>query len=211
MNYIQVMALIQFKTGKLIGISEIASKLDKSRQYIDKIKHHEVSLEHLEQLEKIYGYSLKNRISNADAVEVVYYENPKLKNIIRNKKVTSVWRDREITHDIWEEDEHTLRAIRMPGDSMDGGTYSIKNNDVLIIDTKDTDTLASGVFAYTTQNDSLLFVSDIKKRMDGSLKFTFWNKDRYPEVTHSPESLAAMNFKVIGRVIHNESKKSILG
>lgn len=211
MNYIQVMALIQFKTGKIIGISEIAEKLCKSRQYIDKIKYQEVFPEHIDRLEHIYGFSLKNRISNADAVEIVYYENPNLKNIVRNKKVTSVWRDREITNDLWEEDEHTLRALRMPGDSMDGGTYSIKNNDVLIIDTKDTEIRASGVFAYTTQDDSLLYISDIKRRMDGSLMFTFWNKERYPEIIHSPESLDALKFRVIGRVIHNESKKSILG
>lgn len=211
MNYIQLMALIQFKTGKMISVTEIASKLGFSRQYVDKIKMNDVLPEHIKALELKYGMTFQNRITSADAIEVVYYENPKLKNVIRNKKVTSVWRDREITNDIWEVDERTLRAIKMPGDSMDGGIYSIKNNDILIIDTKDTDTLASGVFAYTTQNDSLLFVSDIKQKMDGSLKFIFWNKERYPEVVHSPEKLVAMDFKVIGRVIHNESKKSILG
>lgn len=139
-----------------------------------------------------------------DAVEIIYYENPKLTNIIKNPDITSLWLDRELIYYKWKKSEQDLRIIQMPGDSMDGGASPISNKDILIIDISDKNPVASGIFAYTTQNDTLIFVNDIKQKADGSLKFNFWN-ERYKESVYTISDLKTMNFNVIGRVIKNMS------
>lgn len=204
MNYIQLMALIQFKTGKIISVTEIASKLGFSRQYVDKIKMNDVLPEHIKALELKYGMTFQNRITSADAVEIKYLEIPSLMNTIKNPDITSIWLDRELIHNKWRKNEKDLRIIQMPGDTMDNGEYSLKDGDILVIDTTVNNPQRSGIFAYTTQNNTLIFVNGLKQRPDGNVKFYYLNKT-YDEVIYRPEQLKEMGFKVIGKLVKNMS------
>lgn len=146
---------------------------------------------------------LLNEVKIRDAVEIKYYECPKLGNLIKHKKITSVWLDREIVEDVWQKNKEDLRAIKMLGDSMDGGVKPIKAGDVLIFDTTRTNTLESGVFAYTTGGN--IFIARIKQTMN-SLIFSVSNP-KYEAYTNEKtfEELQDLNFRVIGKYIHNAS------
>ena len=139
-----------------------------------------------------------------DAVEIKYYDNPALIETIKNPVVSSIWLDRELVHNIWQRSEDDLRIMQMTGDIMDGGDSPIRNQDMLIIDTTSKDIMHSGVYAYTTIQDSFIFVNGIKQKIDGSVKFNYWNKN-YAEVIYNHSDLEKIGFKVLGRVIKNMS------
>ncbi len=139
-----------------------------------------------------------------DAAEITYYQNPTLIETIENPVITSIWLDRELVLKIWHKNFEALKIIQMPGNVMDGGDIPIKNKDMLVFDTADKNTQASGIFVYTTKDDTLIFVNGIKQRPDGSLKFYFWN-DEYYEMIYTPEELKKIDFKPLGRVIKNMS------
>jgi hypothetical protein len=141
-----------------------------------------------------------------DSVEIKYYENPKVRDIIVHSKLHNIWKDRELVHDIWGKDEKNLRVIKMLGDSMrtcDGD--SINPSDILIIDTSLTNPLISGIYAFTTEGQNNIFIAILMQNGDGSITFSYKNK-YYESYTRSKEELEEFKFKIIGKVIHNESK-----
>lgn len=141
-----------------------------------------------------------------DSVEIKYYENPKVRDIIVHSKLHNIWKDRELVHDIWSKDEKNLRVIKMLGDSMrtcDGD--SINPSDILIIDTSLTNPLISGIYAFTTEGQNNIFIAILMQNGDGSITFSYKNK-YYESYTRSKEELEEFKFKIIGKVIHNESK-----
>lgn len=140
-----------------------------------------------------------------DVVEIKYYNSPKLGNLIKHKQISNVWLDRQIVEDVWRKNAEDLRAIKMLGDSMDGGVKPIKAGNVLIFDTTRTNTLESGVFAYTSGGGESIFVAQIKQTMS-SLIFSV-NNPEYSHYTNEKtfDELKELNFKVIGKYIHNAS------
>ncbi len=141
---------------------------------------------------------------NIDAVEIKYFEKSDLTATIKNPNITDFWLDRQLIRNIWKRDEKNLRIMQMTGDLMAGGDTPIKNQDMLIIDTSITDIMLSGVYAYTTRNDSYIFINAIKQRLDGQVLFYYWNKN-YDDVIYTHTDLEKINFKIIGRVIKNLS------
>lgn len=210
MNLELILSTIEKIRGEQISQSEFARVLEITPPALSKrIKNHgEISVSELIKFEQHYKCGLFDVLGRKaglqDAVEIIYYENPTLIEIIKNPVITSIWLDRELVHDVWKKDEKTLRTLQMPGDAMDGGDNPIKNKDMLIVDISDKNPMASGIFAYTTQNESLIFINDIKQKADGALKFNFWNT-RYKEAVYTPDDLKKMDFKVIGRVVKNMS------
>lgn len=140
----------------------------------------------------------------ADAIEVVYYQNPELEDVIKNPVITSIWIDRELVHDVWHRKEKDLRIVKMPGENMNGNGKPIKNRDVLLVDTTANNIFCAGVYVYTTHDGSMLFVNDIIQTPDGKVIISNWNK-KYPSITYEATQLKEVNFKVIGRVIKNLS------
>jgi predicted transcriptional regulator len=141
-----------------------------------------------------------------DSVEIKYYDNPKVRDIIVHSKLHNIWKDRELVHDIWGKNEKNLRVIKMLGDSMrtcDGD--SINPSDILIIDTSLTNPLISGIYAFTTRGQSNIFIAIIMQNDDGGITFSYKNK-YYESYTRSKEELEENQFEIIGKVIHNESK-----
>lgn len=147
---------------------------------------------------------IKDEDKIRDVKEIVYYENEKLHDLIRHPEVSSVWKDRQVLYKKWKKHEENLRAISMFGDSMDGGARPIKNGDMLIIDTTETNTLSSGIYVYTTKRKDKLYVAYIKENMD-EVVFSFSNP-LCKEISRTSEELKELGFEIIGRVIHNDSE-----
>ena len=137
-----------------------------------------------------------------DSVEIKYYENPKIKNTITHCKITNIWKDREVVHDIWHKDEKDLRVIKMFGDCMRG---IICPGDILVIDISSTNPMAGGIYAFTSGRNDAIFIAIIKQNADDSITFIYPNEN-YDTHTRSYEELQEINFEIIGKVIHNESK-----
>ncbi len=135
-----------------------------------------------------------------DAVEIAPYHNPEYEHLIKNKNVTSIWHDREITHLTWGKDENNLKYIAMPGDNMNGGVLPIRNGEPLIIDITSMDILRSGIYAYFTEAG--FFVNVIQQHANKNVIFTHWNP-AYKDNIYTMAELQKVGFKVIGRVIRS--------
>lgn len=133
-----------------------------------------------------------------DSVEIKPYHNPEYEHLIKNKNVTSIWCDRELTHLAWGKDENNLKYIAMPGDNMNGGVVPLRNGEPLIIDTTSTNILRSGIYAYVTEAG--FFVNCIQQCADKTVIFTHWNP-AYKDKVYTMEQLKKVGFKVIGRMI----------
>lgn len=141
---------------------------------------------------------------NADAVEIKYYYDEKLANLIKIPEITSIWLDRELVHHVWNKNENDLRCLAMPGDSMNGGNVPLLDGDILIIDTTSTDIRRSGVYAYTTNDDKFLGVNKIILKPDMQVRFDFWNENRQ-SLVYSPENFKNLKLKVLGKAIRSLS------
>lgn len=140
-----------------------------------------------------------------DRVEIKYLSicdnwDDKLKNPL----VTSVWFDRELLTNIWRKNPDDLRIVKMIGDRMSGGEYPLKNDDILIIDISETEIINSGIYIFTTQDNENVFINTVEKKIDGGVRFTFFNK-YYDDKVYTLQQLEQLDFKIIGRVIKNLS------
>lgn len=140
----------------------------------------------------------------ADAVEIKYYYDEKLANLIKIPEITSVWLDRELVHNVWRKNENNLKCLAMPGDSMRGGNVPLLDGDILIIDTSMTDIRRSGIYAYTTHDDKFIGVNQIILKPDMQVKFDFWNEKRQ-SLIYSPEQFKELKFKPLGKAIRSLS------
>ena len=111
--------------------------------------------------------------------------------------------NRKLVHDIWKKDEAYLRVVNMPGDSMQGGEMSIKDDDILLIDSSMRNPSHAGIYAYSTM-DKFFFVNGIKRETDGRIKFYHSNKS-YEDIYYTQEQLDELQFKILGRVVKNIS------
>lgn len=139
-----------------------------------------------------------------DAVEIKYFYDEKLKDLLKVKELTSLWLDRELIHMRWKKDEKDLRYLSMPGDSMYGGNVPLADGDILIIDTSLTDIRRSGMYAYTTHDDRFIGVNKIILKPNMDVKFDFWNENRKP-VIYTEEEFKKLKFRCLGRAIRSLS------
>ena len=212
----EALQIIQKHIKRAVSQTEIANILGLSPVAINKriARESELKVSEAVKLAEHYKYNLFNKYiqngkllsvlpeTSSESVEITYYDNPALNKTIKNPLITRIWLDKELVRNVWKKDEKNLRTIKMPGDVMDGGELPIKNRDMLIIDLSSTDILSSGIYAYTTNDDNLVFINGIKQKIDGSVKFYYWNKV-YGETIYTLEDLKKIKFKVVGRVIKN--------
>lgn len=145
-----------------------------------------------------------NLNTTCDKAEIKYFEHQNLKTNIKSPAITSIWFDSELVTNIWRKDPKNLRIITMLGDKMDLGEYPLKNGDILIIDTSETDITKAGIYAFTTHNNNYMFINGVNRRYDGMCRFYFTNQ-MYPEKVLSDEDIKNADIKIIGRVIKNLS------
>lgn len=139
-----------------------------------------------------------------DNVEITYYSNPNLVTNIKTSVIKSIWFDRKFAENIWRKNPINLRVMTMLGDKMDSGAYPLRKDDVLIIDISDTDVTKAGVYAFTTHNDTYMFINGINRRFDGAYRFYFYNTI-YPEKILTQEDVEKADIKIVGRVVKNLS------
>lgn len=196
-------SLSQAEFGQALGLSPIATNKRLQR-------NNEIKLSELLKLQKKYNCNLLGHYvkefntKTADAVEIKYYNDPKVYDAVKNPLITSIWLDRELVHDIWKKKEEHLCIIQMQGDTMEGGSQPFNNNDMLIIDTNENNPLKAGVYAYTTHNNLLIFVNGLKRKLDNTIDFYYWNEN-YSMQNYPIKTLQEQEFQIIGRVIMNLS------
>lgn len=209
MNIIKAISYIQYLRGEIISFKDAAIICKKSIATIDKYKSIDITDEMKEALETYFNCKLPcEEASSAELahnyVDVPYWEEcEKLSEKLKKASCTQVCKDMEIAVNDYGSKPENLRIIAMPSDKMDGGIRPIKYGDILIIDTSLTDISYSGIYFFTANDD--VFVNRIEKRIDG-IVFSFYN-ELTANITYSFDELKKANFKVIGRVIHNESEK----
>lgn len=209
-----VLEILQNITKRTVSQVEIAKILGTTPLAINKriVRKSELKASEAIELSNHFGINLfENHIHNdntqtkwPDAVEITYYQSATIGNAVKNPLITSIWVDRELMRDVWKKQGHQLRILQMLGDTMDGGATPIRRGDVLLLDLGSKDIITSGIYAYTTRDDNYIFINGLKQKLDGSIKFFYWNNS-YNDIIYKPDELTEANFKVIGRVLKNLS------
>ena len=217
----QAASLISLLCNKEISRNQIGSIIGLSRQTTHRHKDRELEESDIVRLEEEFGICIPREFSIVENVQsgedlsgrfvnIPYWHDEKCENDkIKDKLVTSIVLDLElVVHKLNCEPEN-LRIIAMPGEEMDGGTYPLKNGDILLIDTSQTDYSNSGVYFVTTQNNKMVFVRRLLELMYGSISSSVDNPIYAPQVnkTLTQKQLTEIDFKIVGRVIKNLSLK----
>ena len=137
-------------------------------------------------------------------VVIPYWEHEKHKEKVVNPCFTEFLLDVQKLINVYGRSADGLKIIAMTGDEMDGGATPIKNNDILIIDTKVNNTSSSGIYFYITNKS--VFVRRIAEIEGTGLYFSVDNPI-YTDVLNDIKTykeLEEVGFKVIGKVIGNE-------
>lgn len=210
-DIMHIIKIISSALGRNVTQIEVSRALGSSNVGLNKRLRRgaDFRLSEIVTLEKHFGCGIFDIISKEgrvqDGVEIPYYENEAFEGVIKNPAITSIWLDREMVRSIWKMNEKDLRIIAMPGDSMDGKVVPFKNQDILVIDTRATDLIASGIYAYTTE-DKNIFVNGLKRKIDGTVEFYYWNES-YEKVSYPISVLEEQGFKIIGRIIKNVTSR----
>ena len=180
-----------------------ASELIILQKYFDLSEENITNSEEVIEIENINGDNLAGKY-----IKIPYWDGcPECSEKIRNPFITECIEDLQVIIHQWKRNPEDLKVIAMPGDEMDGGAYPLRNQDILIIDTSQTDISNSGVYFITTQNCTIVSVRRLLERMDGDILSTVDNP-LYAEKLENiwtKKELEEMDFKVIGRIIKNKS------
>lgn len=128
------------------------------------------------------------------------------KEKIINPYFSELMLDMQKIINVYGANPENLAIISMLGDEMDGGTFPIKNNDILVIDTSINDLSSTGI--YFCISDNGLFVRRLAQLIGDDSIYISVDNPLYADVlnkTLSNDQLNSMGFKVIGKVIGNES------
>ena len=145
----------------------------------------------------------KQNIQTDDKIELHYWTN--LPEQYKNRQIDSVWVDKKIIERVWKLNSDTLCIVPMIGNSMSNYLYPIKNNDILIVDTKQNDISNSGIYFATTQNNTKLWFQEIQLLLNENIEFRTYLSNKEVIQTYSRQQLIDFDFKLIGRVIKNLS------
>lgn len=155
--------------------------------------------------ESLQNVNIENKADTfQDKVELKYYTNPNLKTKLTVPDVTTVWQDRQMIENIWKRKPENIRVITMLGDKMDHGAYPLRMDDILLMDISDTDVTKSGIYAFTTNNGSYMFINGINRKFDNSYRFYFYNPI-YPEKILTNKDVKEADIKIVGRIFKNLS------
>jgi hypothetical protein len=213
----QAAAIVSLLTNQEISRNQIGAVIGISRQTAHRNKDRELSEEELSKIEEYFNvYVPRNYeiVESSDSdnnlngrfVTIPYWKHENCNDEkIQDSLVNNLVLDLELIINKLGCNPDDLRIISMPGEEMDGGFYPLKNGDILLIDTSQTDIGTSGVYFITTQNHKMVFVRRLLALMYGELSSSVDNPVYAPQVnkTFSPEELKEIEFKVIGRVIKN--------
>lgn len=204
MNFLELVKASGLSQAEVAGVLKI-SQVSVSKRVNN--PNSEVKEDEIRLLENATGkqiYYNSNIVSNVgyDKVEIPYYNNSNLTTNIKTDDITSIWFDRELVENIWRKKVENLRIITMLGDKMNSGSYPLRKDDILIMDISDTDITKAGVYAFTTHNDTYMFINGVNRRFDGLHRFYFYNPN-YPEKFLTDEQVKTADIKIIGRIIKN--------
>lgn len=142
--------------------------------------------------------------------KIMYWsECERFGNLLKKPSITEWVTDLQGIVLDWGANPENLCIIAMPGEEMDNGGYSIRNNDILIVDMSRKNITESGIFFYSTLKGTKVFVRRLLEQMHGDVTVTVDNSLYAPMVnrTFTQEELDSIDFTVIGRVIKNMSLK----
>lgn len=209
MNIVQGINRVKTHLEKNITYQDVANAFKLSRASIDKKVAARAELKSSEKKALAEYFNVPYdlfELENQSALEIKYYQNPKIQKLIENPLITSMWIDYELFVNVWRKKPNDIKIITMVGDKMQGkpSVQSIKNGDVMFIDTTMTDINNGGIYAYETLNGTKLAISHISVMLNGNIRFYYTN-DIYEDEIRTPQELKELDFNVIGRVIKNAS------
>lgn len=211
MNVVELISLMQLQEKREITKTELAKDLGVSYTYLQRIKNKDLPQHYIEGLEIKKGYKLQSNSPSSelhtmdDGFEIPYWEEcDRFGEYTKNPDIRSVWFEKEIIKK-WGRDFNDLRIINIFNSKMAGGSYPLRENDVILFDKSETNYATSGVFVFTTgigihRNVFICFISPNPDATGLTFKF---NNPNYPPKNYTYEQVKNANLVIVGRVIKN--------
>jgi len=207
MNIIEIISHMQLREKKAITKMRLAEMLGISYSYLQRFKDDDELPEHyIEGLEIKLGYKLKDDIQSSSYL----FDEKSGYNFTRANKLTILRGDKEIHQGWWNSNPDNIRALRVFDDRMDNPNTpeQLEIGDIVSVDIGKTDIANGGVFLYTAELNGIkiLRIARIKvQAIEGFVIFSWNNKDKYAPKSYTFEQLQQAKFKVIGRIMNNET------
>lgn len=150
-------------------------------------------------------YRMKENCPCKEQFEIKYIEE--LPKEARLPEITSVHVDRELVVNHWQRKPENLRIIPMQGDNLANYYYPCENRDILIVDIESKIPTREGLYVYSANDNTMIFVAKLSQLMDGTIKIEkFEATGEVTQKTVSPEKQQEVDFRVLGRVVKNCSR-----
>ena len=198
---------IQNLTKKKITYAEIANIFGLTRSAVQNWAMRKRELDEY-QIKKIDEYFLKQNetlCNSDDAIKIPYWSD--LPEELKHKEYSYVLAQRASIEQGWNLKPESLCITVMNGDTMENYWYKIRNNDILIIDTNETQINAngSGVYFATSRNNSMFWIREMQALYNGDIEFHSYAPSGVKTRVLTQQQLQEADFRVIGKVIKNVS------
>ena len=150
--------------------------------------------------------------------EIPYWEGCKdcIQDLISPVFLTPKIEDKGFIERVWCREPENLRLIALPDNRMDGGSLRYRQGDIVCIDISDNHQANEGIYFYVSKGKNLktkkylASVAKIRINFDGNTEILVENPiDPSKKIrTLTPDMILESDFKVIGKVVFNYSKKA---
>lgn len=206
-NISKAVAVATILLDREVSRTEIAEILEITRQTAFNQKDKPLTDEQIKKIEYALGIKIAFESTESsefpELIELKYWgDGLPCEEKLKDPLVPSVFISRKFVNNKLQRNEENLYIIAMPGDKMDGGDSPLKNGDILLIDTSQTDISISGVYFFTSNNNEDVFVNNFRKTPFGEIVMGLANS-KYEDYEVSNEKFDASDINVVGRVIQN--------
>ena len=209
MLLVEAISAIQLKYKKRIKNSDLAEKLNVTRQYIGRFETNNIELPQrlIEKIETAYNikFNLASSGTLDGSFEIPYWDGVRDFEFAKRTDISSMWEDKEFIRSMNKSCED-IRIIRIFNKKMDGGTYPYRENDIAYLDLGDTDYSDGGVYLFSTKTGGMkhLFIGSLNPNIDGDVVITYKNAVTLQK-TRTLAELKAINFRIYGRIFYNKT------
>lgn len=192
--------LSQEELGKMLGVT---------KQQIGRIEngHSKLTDEKRKMLLDLFPDLQSNTVAAAaklpDVIEIPYWDG--LPEELKHPEYTHVLAQRISIEQGWGLEAENLRIVPMVGDKMTNYWYTIRANDILIIDTSYQHIAGNGVYFATSRNNTRYWIREMQVLFNDDVELKGFSPSGNTTKILTRAQLQEVDFRIIGKVVKNGS------
>ena len=138
-----------------------------------------------------------------DVIEIPYWDG--LPEELKHPEYTHVLAQRISIEQGWGLETENLRIVPMVGDKMTNYWYTIRANDILIIDTSYQHIAGNGVYFATSRNNTRYWIREMQVLFNDDVELKGFSPSGNTTKILTRAQLQEVDFRIIGKVVKNVS------